>query len=134
MRSRARAEPHRPATGPPVRGRARACVPARGVPSMADLRVDISAHAGGWRFQWHEDGTPTGSPLDVPGHAADQLGYLGSAIAGAFEHRSAGGFARLPFVLTAALDHTGVQLRDLCCGPITTRLADEAGSYRLMVA
>jgi hypothetical protein len=102
-------------------------------PTMADLRVDISAHAGGWRFQWHQDGAPVGEPVDVPAHAAKQLSSLGGAIAQAFEHRSADGFARLPLVHTAALDDLGRQLRDRCCGPITEQLADGAGAHRLTV-
>src|SRR5262245_37455432 len=100
---------------------------------MADLRVHVSAHAGGWQFQWHQEGAPLGDPVKVPAHAANQLGYLGSTIAQAFEHRSPDGFARLPLVAPAALDHTGVQLRDLCCGPVTAQLADTAGPQRLMV-
>ena len=101
---------------------------------MTDLRVDISAHAGGWRFQWHQDGAPVGGPVDVPTHAANQLSSLGSTIAQAFEHRSSDGFARLPLVPTAALDDIGRELRDLCCGPVAAPLADAGGTGRLTVS
>jgi hypothetical protein len=101
---------------------------------MADLRVDIAVHAGGWRFQWHQDGAALDSPVEVPAHDANQLGHLGSAIAQAFEHRSPDGFARLPLVPTAALLHIGTQLRDLCCAPIAAQLADDTGTHRLTVA
>src|SRR5262249_50825862 len=103
-------------------------------PSMTDLRVDITANAGGWRFQWHHDGSPVGKPVEIPGHAADQLGYLGSANAPAFAHRSAHGCARLPLRARAPLDHPGVHLRDLCCGPVAPLLTDAAGPHRLTVA
>jgi hypothetical protein len=101
---------------------------------MADLRVDISAHVGGWRLQWHQDGAPVGNPVEVPAHAANHLGYLGSTIAQAFEHRSPEGFARLPLVPTAGLAQTGERLRDLCCEPVAAQLADDAGTHRLTVA
>src|SRR5437588_10666464 len=100
---------------------------------MADLCVHISAHTGAWRFQWDQDGTAVGEAIDVPAHAANQLSHVGSSIAQAFEHRSADGLARLPLVPSAALDHTGVQLRELCCGPIAAYLADDTGPHRLTV-
>ena len=102
-------------------------------PTMADLRVDVSAHAGGWRFQWHQDGAAIGGPVDLSAHEANQLGSLGSTIAQAFEHRGRDGFGRLPLVPVAALDDLGVQLRDLCCGPVAVPLADGASTHRLTV-
>jgi tetratricopeptide (TPR) repeat protein len=101
---------------------------------MADLRVDNSAHAGGWRLQWHQDGAAVGEPVEVPAHAANQLCYLGSTIAQVFEHRSPDGFARLPLLPVTALAQIGEQLRDLCCGPIAAHLTNDAGPHRLTVA
>jgi hypothetical protein len=85
---------------------------------MPDLRVEISASAGGWRFQWHDDGVAAGAPVLLPTQAANQLGFVGSAIAHAFDDRGADGFARLPLTPVAALDDLGVQLREVCCGPV----------------
>jgi tetratricopeptide (TPR) repeat protein len=100
---------------------------------MMDLRVDISAHLGGWRLQWHQNGTPVGEPVEVSGHAANQLGYLGSTIAQAFEHRSADDRVRVPFLPRSALAQTGVQLGDLCPEPIAAHLTDGTGNHRLTV-
>jgi hypothetical protein len=99
---------------------------------MADLRVCISADTSGWQFQWHQDGVLTGDPVPVSLHDANELGYLGSAITQAFDDRTSDGFARLPVLACAALDHTGIQLRDLCCGPIAEQL-NAAGTHRLTV-
>jgi tetratricopeptide (TPR) repeat protein len=101
---------------------------------MSDLLVLVSADAGGWHFQWHHDGAPLGKAVDVPTQVADQLGYVGSTIAQAFEHRGADGYARLPLLPSAALDHLGVQLRDVCCAPAAPQLGDGAGPHRLTVA
>jgi tetratricopeptide (TPR) repeat protein len=99
---------------------------------MADLRVCISADTSGWQFQWYQDGVLTGDPVSVSLHVANELGYLGSAIAQAFEDRSSDGFVRLPFLACTALDHMGIQLRDRCCGPITQQL-NAGGTHRLTV-
>src|SRR5437870_2427379 len=99
---------------------------------MADLRVHITADAGGWHFQWHCDGGSIGDPVDLPNDVANQLGYVGMAIAQAFEHRGSDGFGRLPCLARAALEQTGLELRDLCCRPIAEQL-DTVGTHRLTV-
>jgi hypothetical protein len=100
---------------------------------MADLRVDIDKHNGGWRLQWHLDDAPHGDPVVVPQHAANQLGYIGRAIAGAFDHRSSDSNPGLPLMSTSALAHVGVELREVCCAPIAQFLTENAGSYRLTI-
>jgi tetratricopeptide (TPR) repeat protein len=100
---------------------------------MPNLRVELTANAGDWLLQWYDETTPIADPVKVPSQTANQLGFLGRTIAQAFEHRGADGLAPLPFAPSTALDHTGVQLRDLCFGPIAARLADENGPQRLTI-
>jgi hypothetical protein len=99
---------------------------------MARLRVQITADAGGWHFRWHCDGSSVGDPGDLPNHVANHLGDVGTAIAEAFEHRGSDGFGPSPSMARAALDQTGLKLRDLCCRPIAEQL-DSAGTHRLTV-
>jgi hypothetical protein len=99
---------------------------------MADLRVCINADTSGWHFLWQQNGVAAGGPIVVPTHVTNQLGYVGSAIAQFFDLRASGGFAPPPYLARAALDHTGVQLRDLCCGPIADQL-NASGTHRLTV-
>ncbi|MGO9464537.1 MAG: hypothetical protein ACLQIB_32940 [Isosphaeraceae bacterium] len=99
---------------------------------MADLSVHIRADAAGWHLQWYQDLASIGEAVDVPVHLANQLGYVGSAIAQAFAHRGSDGFGRLPLLPRAALDHTGVELRDFCCAPVA-ELLNAPGPHRLTV-